>query len=293
METKETEFFFYQTENGQVTITKWKDNGAVIDIPSVVEGMQVTALGDYVLSGLDCEEVRIPSAVKRIGRYGFYNCRNLKKLSFGSRFMDVGSGAFTGCHKIRCLEVAMDGEESGLKEILSEIREELVVRLDGCCQAVLWFPEFYEEGVENTPARILMTHVHGSGIYYRNCFQGKKFHFTEYDKRFVMAQAQESSEFLMELVTGRLRFPWGLTEEARSNYENYLREHYKEMAQRYVEGKREEDLEWLVKEYPPAKKEVYQEILDYASRRGNPAMISMMMHQGRILFPVKRRTFEL
>lgn len=71
----------------------------------------------------------------------------------------------------------MNGEQSGLKEILSEVGEELRVHLYGKVEAMLWFPEYYEEGVENTPARILMTEVHGSGLYYRNCFQGKYFIF--------------------------------------------------------------------------------------------------------------------
>lgn len=90
------------------------------------------------------------------------------------------------------MEVLMNDEQSGLKEILSEVGEELRVHLYGKVEAMLWFPEYYEEGVENTPARILMTEVHGSGLYYRNCFQGKVFHFLEYDKRFEMARAQES-----------------------------------------------------------------------------------------------------
>ena len=84
----------------------------------------------------------------------------------------------------------MNDEQSGLKEILSEVGEELRVHLYGKVEAMLWFPEYYEEGVENTPARILMTEVHGSGLYYRNCFQGKVFHFLEYDKRFEMARAR-------------------------------------------------------------------------------------------------------
>ena len=295
MNEKETEFFFYQTAEGQVTITKYKDTGSVAEIPSVVEEMPVTVLGDYAFSGLPVEEVRLPASVKKIGRYGFYNCRSLKKLSFGSKFMDMGSGAFTGCHQINCLEVNMEEEESGLKEILSEVREEMVVRMDGICRAVLWFPEFYEEGVENTPARILMTHVHGSGIYYRNCFRGKKFNFAEYDKRFVMAKALESRKFLMELVTGRLRFPWQLTEEARTRYEEYLWENYKAMALFFIDGKREEELEWLLKEYPLTLKEkkIYEEILEYASGKGSPAVTGMMMDLGRKLFPVKRKTFDL
>ena len=39
--------------------------------------------------------------VQKIGRYGFYNCRNLEELWFSSDFTDLGSGAFTGCQRRR------------------------------------------------------------------------------------------------------------------------------------------------------------------------------------------------
>ena len=100
--------------------------------------------------------------------------------------------------------------------------------------------EYYEEGVENTPARILMTEVHGSGLYYRNCFQGKVFHFLEYDKRFEMARAQESSDFLREMVYGRLNWPTGLTEQAKIQYEQYLKEHIEQIASDFIRQKRGE-----------------------------------------------------
>ena len=155
----------------------------------------------------------------------------------------------------------MQNAESGLKEVLSEIREELCVRLNGVIDAVLWFPEYYEEGVENTPARILMTHVHGSGLYYRNCFLGKAFHFTEYDQRFEHALAQESPDFLRELVFGRLSHPWELTGEAKNRYENYLQANYEKIAMDFIRQKREEELGWLLNTYPLSARKISEEIL--------------------------------
>lgn len=52
-----------------------------------------------------------------------------------------------------------------------ELREEQYVNYHSKQgEARLVFPEFFEEAVENTPARILETHTHGSGMWYRNCF---------------------------------------------------------------------------------------------------------------------------
>lgn len=288
--------FVYEIKNNQAVIHECSRQDSVIEVPKTIEGAPVTVLSEYLFSGKDCETIILPKTVEKIGRYGFYNCRKLKSLSFGSGFTDIGSGAFTGCHHIEHLSVEMTGEEiGGLKEILSEIMEELRVELHGLCEAVLWFPEFYEEGVENTPARILMTQIHGSGLYYRNCFQGKQFNFMEYDRRFEMARAQESENFIGELVFGRLSKPWGLLEKAKEEYEDYLKAHYRALAVSFVKGKREEDLDWLLTNYPLSdqQKEDYQAILDAAAKTDNPSMMSMLMEYGRVHFPPKRRSFEL
>lgn len=287
--------FKYEIKNEEIFITEFDGNTDVVEVPAEIEGLPVTELGPYLFSGKPCKTIRIPEKVRKIGRYGFYNCRELESLSFSGNFLDLGSGAFTGCHHIREITVDMDTEESGLKEVLSEVREELCVRLTGTIQACLWFPEYYEEGVENTPARILMTQVHGSGLYYRNCFQGKVFNFYEYDRRFEYAKAQESADFLREMVYGRLSQPWGLSDGAKACYEIYLWENYESIALAFVSQKRMEELSWLLENYPldAEKRECFQKILDAAASFGTAEMRSMLMEYGQIRFPAKRRSFEL
>ena len=153
------------------------------------------------LRGERLEEIVLPLTVRRVGRYCFYNCGNLRRLEFHGGLSDWGSGAFTGCHGVRSLRVYADVDgRSHLKDVLDELREELEVeyfmepaggssraeqsesiidrRKNGAPGfARLIFPEFYEEGMENTPARILENHVHGSGILYRNCFRGRALDF--------------------------------------------------------------------------------------------------------------------
>ena len=119
--------------------------------------------------------------------------------------------------------------KSYLKDVLDELPESLRVQYfqqkdpeggkEQFEEAHLVFPEFYEEGVENTPARILETHVHGSGISYRNSFQSRKFDFYQYDLLFPYAEALESPKLVADLVLGRLRWPLGLTQKAKEQYE--------------------------------------------------------------------------
>ena len=285
----------FEMKGDYAIVTEIDGDPQIVEIPEKIEGIPVTELAEYLFSGKSCQIIRIPSGVRKIGRYGFYNCRNLEELWFSSDFTDLGSGAFTGCHKIRKMEVQMNSRESGLKEILSEVGEALCVHLYGEVEAMLCFPEYYEEGVENTPARILMTEVHGSGLYYRNCFQGKTFHFLEYDKRFELARAQESQDFLREMVYGRLHWPAELTKEAKIQYENYLREHQGQIASDFIRQKRAEELEWMLQTYPFEAKdrELFNSLMDLAGASCAPELLSMLMEYQRIHFPSKRRSFDL
>lgn len=204
------------------------------------------------LCGENLEELILPATVVRVGRYCFYNCQNLKKLAFTGNLRDWGSGAFTGCHRVSHLTVSMrEEEQSTLKEVLLELPEEMCVDYiyEGGGEkqyARLIFPEFFEEGVENTPARILETHVHGSGLYYRNCFQHRTFDFGEYDSRFPYAAVQEEFEVLASIVEGRLRYPYKLSMEARERYVKYIMEHKEKFGRYIVEKNDVRALKWFV-----------------------------------------------
>jgi hypothetical protein len=224
------------------------------------------------LCGDALEEVRIPESVRHVGRYCFYNCAKLRKLTFYGLLSDWGSGVFTGCHQMQKLCVYADeAGKSYLKDVLDELPEALMVAyhlpqkdsdrsrqnilmqqdnpeqtVQGESVAQLVFPEFYEEGVENTPARILETHIHGSGIRYRNCFQSRSFDFHQYDAIFPHARAQEAPEIVARLVMGRLRYPCGLSESARTQYVDYVSGHAQELAALILKERDISGLRWLL-----------------------------------------------
>lgn len=200
------------------------------------------------LCGNRLEEIVLPPTLRRVGRYCFYNCEKLHKITFYGRMSDWGSGVFTGCHQVRHLCVHTDAAgRSHLKDVLDELREELYIEYfypEG--QACLVFPEFYEEGVENTPARILETHVHGSGLFYRNCFQNRKFDFAQYDVLFPYARAQERPELTARMVQARLCYPRGLAARAKQQYETYVADHAREMAAYVLRQRDIKSLRWLL-----------------------------------------------
>ncbi len=240
--------FDYEIVNQFVRICDYTGEDSRVEIPGEIDGLPVREIGAYAFSSKGITHLTLPETVEKIGRYAFYNSGQLAQVSFYSSIEDLGAGAFTGCHNVKCFQVQIVPEKpSCLKEFLSEISEEICVDYrDGEQFARLMFPEFYEEGVENTPARIIESHTHGSGIHYRNCFIRKEFQFEEYDKRFTMAMHRESFAFNLELVLGRLQYPYRLSEAAEEVYKEFLMEHFEEALQYLTEKKELEKMSFLM-----------------------------------------------
>ena len=110
----------------------------------------------------------------------------------------------------------MDGNKSCLKEILTEIRYQIIatLRYQGTETKIL-FPEYYADAVENTPARIVETHYYGSGGEYRECFYRRELDYGKYDRLFALSEARDSEEAIFSVALTRLRYPWKL-EDAES-----------------------------------------------------------------------------
>ncbi|MCD7745691.1 MAG: leucine-rich repeat domain-containing protein [Lachnospiraceae bacterium] len=276
------------------------------------------------------EELILPATLRRVGRYCFYNCGHLRRLEFPGDLIDWGSGVFNGCRHVKeiCLNAEPD-ERTGLKQVLDELPEELTVEfilknrknlgrdlhtgsnrlevnaseahrpgsdsLDEGCTARLVFPEFYEEGVENTPARILETHVHGTGIRYRNCFQNRRFDFALYDTLFPYALAQENENLLTELVLARLRVPYRLEPAARANYENYIKSHLFLFGKHFLEKKDTEGLQWYLERFagPKDSGKLLDDLSSFAVQRNDPLSQSLIMDFQRKNEPAPKRRKRL
>ena len=204
------------------------------------------------LQGMQVETVRLPEGLRKIGAYAFYNCNALSELHFHSSLKDLGAGLFTGCHHLRRLNVTLDETETScLKEILIEVPEKMAVTVEGQLRAKLLFPEFFEESVENTPARILMTHMHGSGMNFRNSFYMKKLDFRAYDACYYMAKAEEDFDTVLEMTLNRLQYPVGLSEDRREDYESWLNGHLVQAFEKAVEHRDLDTLMWLTEHGKP------------------------------------------
>lgn len=233
-----------------------------VRLPEQIGLLPVTALEAYAFShakpgtddadraacGEKVLEVQLPQSLRRIGNYAFYGCRKLERMTLYHQTEDIAGGAFTGCYRLREIYVYMQNAWGYcLKDIVSELRQELKVTLDygDGTSAELLFPEYYEEAVENTPARILETHFHGSGYHYRQCFRDGELNFQEYDQLFGEAAAWESVDFCIELCLMRLQHPYKLSEDARGIYQAWLIEHRMEAASWCLAFEQQGALEYL------------------------------------------------
>ena len=238
--------FIYTRIKDEIRIDKIENPEAVIYVPEQFEDCPVTELGSYVLAHSAVEEIYLPPYVRKIGAYGFYECEQLKRIYCYSRVLDLGAGLFAGVPAVEYLDITeFPGERSCLKEMLAELRQTLRVQLhqmpaaaSEAAEARLIFPEYYEDSVENTPARIVSIETHGCGHRYRYCFAGRVFQYRGYDELFPHVQVQEQEELVTELALGRLMYPRELAEKFREHYLNYVRKHWKTAGKLLIQADR-------------------------------------------------------
>ncbi len=320
--------FEFKEKNGGACVTKLLAPGAVCVVPEVLDGLPVTELADKVFSGSAVEKVYLPRTLIRIGRYEFYGCEKLQEIHFYGSLREVGGGVLTGCRNIKSLTVHMDtAEESALRDFVTEINERVMVHVfmqDGqnrrmigvdtgfertaltsdilekengeteCARLI--FPEYYDEAVENTPARITVSNIHGTGQKYRYCFEGRKFRFDRYDKLFVYEKVEESVLMASKIAVNRLRYPKGLWESAKREYEKFLLENLYEVLLGSLEDP--ETVKWLAGQYltpekNPLTAEEISGLITEVSKRHLPEFSGMFMEIQRKKFGVKKKSFDL
>ena len=272
----------------------------ILEIPGTVDGMPVTEFAGYLFSdtvrrrepppceylgepelcGSRVEEIILPDTIRKVGAYGFYNCSGLKRLSCSSAVEDWGAGVFTGCTGLRCLDIRVaEGRKSCFKDILSELHQTLSVNYrsgSGTLLAKLIFPEFFEESVENTPARIIMREMHGCGHMYRYCFNGTDFQFWEYDKLLPTAEILESPALVCRMALYRLYWPKGLTEEWKEEYWKYIKKHPDEAAKGLTERGEREILSWLA-EAKETDSQMLEQMIQATAGLGDAQVSAILM----------------
>ena len=299
--------FEYDVKENEILLKRCYGTEERIEVPAQIEGMPVTVLAPYIFSqarrepdqkaaicGNQVKEIVLPDTVREIGNYAFYGCYYLEALTLSHRTHDIAGGAFTGCRHLKNLTFRMEQAEGYcMKDVLSEVHHEMKVKLvypNAVC--TLLFPEYYEEAVENTPARQLETQFHGSGYSYRQCFQDGVFQFGEYDQLFQEAQNLESEDFCIELAVTRLMEKARLSQDAEGVYQSYLMEHRMSAAGWCIEFEQNETLEFLTG-FVDWQEEELSDLIEEANAKGRLEIQSVLMDYKHQHFGKKKKTFDL
>ena len=326
MEHMEVQFDLVE-KNGGACVTKILSPGAACVIPETLSGLPVTELGDKALAQTGVEEVFLPRTLRRLGRYCFYGCERLSHIHFYGGPLETGGGFLTACGCLRELTVHMDpSERSALRDFVTEINERVTVHVfiqggqnrmqderdtdfertslasstfeeeNGETEtARVIFPEYYDEAVENTPARITVSNIHGAGQKYRYCFEGRKFRFDRYDKMFVYEKAEESVLMASKIAVTRLQYPKGLWESAKKEYEKFLVENLYEVLLGSLEDP--ETIKWIAGQYltpekNPLTADKMSGLITEISKKHLPELLGMFMEIQRKKFGVKKKKFD-
>lgn len=295
-----------------IRITAVDPKEEYVKIPEELDGLPVLELGAYALEKSAIREIQLPSCLERIGRYAFYNCEKLEKIQLSEGLKDIGSGAFTGVHKVHSIHLTMKEEGAKqvvLQELLSDFSETIQVTLvlpggqdvseseqrivgerrvfeseqrtiseKKTREIRLLFPEYYEQGVENTPARIIVNQFFGTGMKYRNCFLNRQLQYEEYDKLFPLAVAGERIELVRELALLRLMWPYRLKDNYRQKYLEWISERAEEIFEFLIEEKRLEEIRFILEE-ADLTEEVKKEAALRCSESGFAAAVPLFMEQ--------------
>lgn len=296
--------FQFSDKNGGVCVTGLLEPGAACVIPKTLGGRPVTELSDRLFAQSVVEEVWFPESLKRIGRYAFYGCEHLKRIHFYSGLTEVGGGVLNGSQNVSELFVHGAGNtRTAVRDFVTELSGRVTVHFlqptaDGkeAETARLIFPAFYDEAVENTPARITVSAIHGSGQKYRYCFEGGRVRFDRYDGVFSYEKAEEPVALAAEIAVCRLRYPAELREGGRAAYREFLREHFYETFTSFA-GDLETE-KWLLREFfgkdsPPLSPGQMDAVILQAAQRKDAELSGILMEFKRTYFAPVRRKFEL
>lgn len=257
-----------------------------VKVPEKLDDLPVLELGPYVLEGSAIRELELPACLERIGRYAFYNCEQLQKIQIPEGMKDIGSGAFTGAHRISEITLLVPEEEKKLvvlQEILMDVVEAVKVHMlfpetEAVREIHMVFPAYYEQGVENTPARNITSEYFGTGLKFRNCIVGRQMQYEEYDKLFSLAASVEDIDLVLEMALMRLFYPYKLKDRYRDSYLEWIGENADEILPLLIEEKRLEDLKYIL-ENTEISSEIRNRAALLCADQGFAAAVTLFMEQ--------------
>src|SRR5512147_787780 len=74
--------FLYWTNDGTITITGYTGPGGDVTVPSTINGLPVTTVGESAFQGrTDLISLTLPDSIASLAVYAFESCRNLTSVT--------------------------------------------------------------------------------------------------------------------------------------------------------------------------------------------------------------------
>ena len=217
-------------------------------IPEQIDEFPVCSIGNHAFaSRKELKEVFLPKHINVLGGFAFHNCPNLAAIHLYDSVTDYYDGVIRQCEGLRLIEITCRQDSyTIMRAMLADSDRELSFRLhlqDGG-EALLIFPAFVYDFVENTMARTIQFAIDGSGYRYRECVSDERINYREYDSLFEKA-VSDDRKAAAAVALGRLRFPYSLEEQGRKRYEEYLKNHAGEILPELIKQDQTADIEFL------------------------------------------------
>ncbi|WP_051204806.1 leucine-rich repeat protein [Butyrivibrio sp. VCD2006] len=185
----------------------------------------VRIIGNHAFSSRkDLEEVVIPDSIHTVLGFAFHNCGKLRKISLTDSIEEYLDGGTRQCESLCEIEVDLKrGKPFIIRRILEDNDRRLTFRIHmPGGEALVVFPGFNYDFVENTMARTIQFAIEGTGYAYREVVKSDQINFREYDNLFSKVSADDRGTAEM-IAIARLLEPYELSDEARITYENWLK----------------------------------------------------------------------
>jgi hypothetical protein len=96
------EDYIYTINNGTITITGYTGPGGALAVPSTINSLPVTAIGDGAFDWCtSLTSVTIPDTVISIGVGAFDDCASLTNILIPNSVTSIGDYAFDDCYLLR------------------------------------------------------------------------------------------------------------------------------------------------------------------------------------------------
>lgn len=99
--------FACATNNGTITIVKYRGNGGAVVVPESIDDLPVTSIGNGAFwNNSSLTSVTIPNGVTNIGEGAFMNCSSLASVVLPASVTCIGNNAFYPCPSLTNVTLA-------------------------------------------------------------------------------------------------------------------------------------------------------------------------------------------